>query len=49
MNGSGCVFDHYGRIPEGIYKATGSLPPLEEAVYNNDVDRFRSLVKVGAL
>lgn len=46
MNGSGCVFDHYGRVPEGIYKVDSFNSPLEEAVYNRDVEKFKELIKV---
>lgn len=47
MNGSGCVFDHYGRVPEGIYKVDSFNSPLEEAVYNRDVEKFKELIKEG--
>ena len=46
MNGSGCVFEHYGKIPESVYKIDVYRSPLEEAVFKNDVTTFKQLVQV---
>lgn len=43
----GCVFEYHGHIPEAVYSQPELFSsPLEEAVYNNDTDRFNSLVQV---
>jgi len=45
----GCIFDYYGRIPESVYAPPDTFEsPLEEAVFGNDVKRFRKLVEVRA-
>ena len=46
MNGSGCIFEHYGKIPESVYKIDVYRSPLEEAVFKNDVTTFKQLVQV---
>ena len=46
MNGSGCIFEHYGKIPESVYKIDVYRSPLEEAVFKNDVTAFKQLVQV---
>lgn len=43
----GCVFEHYGRIPDTVYHMENFNSPLEEAVYNNDVNLLRSLIDKG--
>jgi len=44
----GCIFEHYGRIPESVYSPPDVFEsPLEEAVFNNDLRRFLELVEVG--
>jgi len=43
----GCIFEYYGRIPESVYARPDTFDsPLEEAVFSNDVKRFRKLVEV---
>jgi len=43
----GCIFEYYGRIPESVYARPDEFDsPLEEAVFSNDVQRFRKLVEV---
>ena len=49
MNGSGCIFEHYGKIPESVYKIECYKSPLEEAVYKNDVTTFKQLVQVNCI
>ncbi len=46
MNGSGCIFEHYGKIPEEIYKTECYRTPLEEAIFKNDQTMARELVQV---
>ena len=46
MNGSGCVFDHFGKVPPAVYAAENFSSPLEIAVYKNDIASFNNLVKV---
>lgn len=43
----GCVFEHYGRIPESTYQVESFNSPLEEAVYNNDVKLFKNFIDKG--
>ena len=42
----GCVFEYCGKVPEAIYKPEVFRSPLEQAVYNNDLDTFKQLVRV---
>jgi len=43
----GCIFEYYGRIPESIYAPPTTFEsPLEQAVYNNDLQHFLKLVEV---
>lgn len=44
----GCIFEYYGRIPAYVYSPNSFNSPLEAAVFDDDVERFRSLVKVRA-
>lgn len=44
----GCVFEYNGRVPAEAFESPVFNSPLEEAVYNNDMDKFRALVKEGA-
>jgi hypothetical protein len=44
----GCIFDYFGRIPESAYAPPERFDsPLEQAVYDNDVERFTQLVQEG--
>jgi hypothetical protein len=44
----GCIFEYFGRIPESVYTPQGNFSsPLEQAVFDNDVARFRKLVQEG--
>ena len=45
-NGTGCVFDHFGKVPESVYQPNTNLHELEQAVKNNDLATFNQLVKV---
>ena len=49
MNGSGCIFEHYGKIPEAVYKTECYRSPLEEAVSKNDLTTFKQLVQVSSM
>ena len=43
----GCIFEHYGRIPESLYAAPKEFKyRLEQAVFDNNTTLFDSLVKV---
>ena len=43
----GCIFEYYGRIPASVYAPPETFEsPLEEAVFNNDLQRFLKLVQV---
>ena len=42
----GCIFEFYGRIPETVYHPEIFNSPLEEAVYNNDMNLFTNSLKV---
>ena len=47
MNGSGCVFDNYGRVPETIYSPEAGLQhPVEEAVFHNQPKKLLQAVDV---
>jgi len=43
----GCIFEYLGHIPETAFSPVSFSSPLEEAVYNNDMQRFTALVKSG--
>jgi hypothetical protein len=46
----GCVFEYQGRIPEVVYSRPETFDsPLEEAVFNNDVEQFNRLVEVSII
>lgn len=47
MNGPGCIFDHFGKVPETAYKVETYNSPLEEAVQNNDVEALKKLIQEG--
>ena len=49
MSGPGCIFEHYGHIPEAIYMVERHSSPLEEAVYNNDLAAFMKAKEVNCL
>lgn len=43
----GCVFEYHGRIPEAVYSRPEIFnSPLEEAVFDNDIEKFNRLVEV---
>ena len=46
MNGSGCVFDYYGRVPNTIYHPQNFQSPVEETVYQNDTKTLLKYVQV---
>ena len=47
MNGSGCVFDNYGRVPETLYcpEEEGSSA-IEKAVFNNQPKEVLAAIEV---
>jgi len=46
-SGAGCIFEHYGRIPDNIYRVEIFRSPLEEAVFKNDLQTFMKLKQEG--
>jgi len=46
-SGAGCIFEHYGKIPDTIYRVEIFRSPLEEAVFNNDLQAFMKLKQEG--
>ena len=45
----GCVFEHFGRIPENVYHPETFNSPLEDAVHKNDSEKFQNLAKVSSI
>lgn len=42
----GCVFEHFGKVPENVYQADKFNSPFEEAVFKDDKETFHNLAKV---
>ena len=50
MNGSGCVFDNYGRVPETLYSpGEQSHSAIEKAVFHNQPKEVLAAIEVKGL
>jgi hypothetical protein len=47
MNGSGAIFEHFGRIPENVFQPSEYQSSLEAAVHKNDLALFKQQVQEG--
>ena len=48
LNGTGCVFESFGRIPKDVYTTSDNVlhTPIEQAVIDNNCEALKKAIEV---